>query len=195
VQRSVLDLASNFDLSADIILSEPFALDVGIGVDLGIHYQIADILSIGIVGRDLYTPIRTSAYTSTQDFLDSGTPATSDATAPINLGAGVQWSPGLGTQQAFTDLNLLLTYDDILDFLTHPATATNPVLHVGVGVEVVMLEILALRGGFNEGLFAAGLGVDLSVFQLSLSMFGTEESSQPGVAPAYNVLLGLGFSF
>ena len=196
VERSVLDLAMNFDLDESIILDEPFTLDVGVGFDLGIHYQIGDVLSFGLVGRDLYTPINSSSFATTQDFLDS-VPATSTATpvAPINVAAGMQWSPDMGVQQAFSDLNVLLTYDDIFDFWTNPTEATNPILHVGLGVEIVMLEALALRAGFNQGLFAAGLGLDLSVFQLNLSMFGTEQSAQPGLAPLYNVLLGLGFSF
>lgn len=196
VERSVLELANNFDIDETIILNEPFTLDVGIGVDLGIHYQIGDVLSFGLVARDLYTPISSSSYATTQDFLDS-VAATSTATpvAPLNVAAGVQWSPQLGVQQAFSDLNVLLTYDDIFDFLTNPTEATNPILHVGLGVEMVMLEALSLRAGFNQGLFAAGLGLDLTVFQLNLSMFGTEQSAQPGLAPLYNVLLGVGFSF
>ena len=196
VQRSVLDLANNFDIDADLILGAPFTLVVGVGVDLGIHYRLGEVLSIGLVGRDLYTPISSSTYSTTQDFLDSvAATSTSAPTAPINLAAGLQWSPPLGVTQAFSDLNVMFTYDDILDFWTHPATATNPILHVGLGVEIVMLEVLSLRAGFNQGLFAAGMGIDLSVFQLSLSMFGTEQSAQPGLAPLYNVLLGIGFSF
>ena len=196
VERSVLDLANDFDIDEDIILNEPFTLDVGVGVDLGIHYQIGDVLSIGLVGRDLYTPISSSSYATTQDFLDSvAATATSSPVAPINVAAGVQWSPPMGVQQAFSDLNVLLTYDDIFDFWLNPTEATNPILHVGLGVEIVMLKVLSLRAGFNHGLFAAGLGLDLSVFQLNLSMFGTEQSAQPGLAPLYNVLLGIGFSF
>ena len=66
-------------------------------------------------------------------------------------------------------------------------------LHVGLGAELVLLDILSFRGGFNQGLFAAGLGMDLTVFQLSFSMFGNELSGEPGVRPIYNILLGLDF--
>jgi hypothetical protein len=62
-------------------------------------------------------------------------------------------------------------------------------------VEVVMLQILALRAGFNEGYFSAGLGLNLTFFSLNLTMFGSELSTEPGLRPVYNLLLGLEFRY
>ena len=81
-----------------------------------------------------------------------------------------------------------------MDFVTHPATATNPVLHIGVGLELTLLEILSLRGGFYDGYFSAGLGINMSFMKLNAAMFGRELSSEPGVNPAYNLAVGLEFS-
>ena len=105
------------------------------------------------------------------------------------------FSPDFGKVERYiSHLKIFLDYNDILDFFTHPATATNPVLHVGFGTEIVLLEILSIRAGFDEGLLSAGLGIDLTLFTLSVSMFGRELSPEPGLRPVYNLLIGLDFS-
>jgi hypothetical protein len=55
------------------------------------------------------------------------------------------------------------------------------------------MEILDVRLGFSQGLFAAGLGIDLYYFDMNLAMFGTERSTEPGMAPVYNLQLGFEF--
>jgi hypothetical protein len=46
-----------------------------------------------------------------------------------------------------------------------------------------------------EGLFTAGVGLDLKIFTLNAAMFGTELSSEPGMRPVYNILIGLEFRY
>ena len=55
----------------------------------------------------------------------------------------------------------------------------------------MLLDILALRGGFYQTLFSAGLGLDLSVITFNLSVYGRELSPEPGLQPVYNLLLSL----
>jgi hypothetical protein len=88
----------------------------------------------------------------------------------------------------------MLDYTDILDFWLYPKLATNPVLHVGIGTEVTMMQILDVRLGFAQGLPSAGLGLDLHVFTLNAAMFGTERSTEPGLSPVYNLQLGFEFT-
>jgi hypothetical protein len=175
----------------NILLSQPFVLDVGFGVDAGLLYSWSSILSVGLVGRNLYAPVVRNTYASLTGFTSGATPTLGYGLAPIDLSAGVLFTPPLGALAAYlSDLKIALDYSDILDFLTHPATASNPVLHVGLGVEVVMLDILSLRAGFGDGYFSAGLGLNLTVFRLNLTMYGSELSTEPGLRPAYNLLVG-----
>jgi hypothetical protein len=90
-------------------------------------------------------------------------------------------------------LKFFVDYSDILDFLTHPDTSRNPFLHIGAGAELTLLEILALRGGFYDGYFSAGFGLDLTFVRIDLSLFGRELSAEPGMRPVYNVMLGVLF--
>ena len=195
--ESILDifsLLSSGDFSS--LLNKPFKLDVGFGMDAGILYSWNQTVSFGIVGRDLYAPVARNTYTSFTAFGSGSSSILSYGTAPIDLSAGILLSPNLGPVEDYlSNLKIAIDYADILDFLTHPETSTNPVLHVGLGLEARVLEILALRGGFGQGYFSAGFGLNLTAFRLGLTMYGSELSSEPGMHPAYNLLVSMDFKY
>lgn len=197
ISRDLLGLLGLFqNPSLDILLDSPFTLDVGAGVDVGVRYSLDERFSVGIVARDAYAPFLRNTYASTQSLIDGLAPTERDSSQliPLDLSVGLAIRPALGRlERVISDLRILVDYTDILDFVVQPSTARNPVLHVGLGAEVVLLDVLALRAGFAQGLFAAGLGIDLTFFTLNLSMFGQELSTEPGLSPTYNVVLGLEF--
>jgi hypothetical protein len=160
-------------------------------LDLGIRYSLWDVITIGIVGRNLPTFTMRNSYGSLNSFISGGVPTSEYGYVPMDLSAGLMFSPGLGfLDRVISRFKLFAEYGDILDFVTHPATARNPFLHIGLGTELTLLEILAFRGGFYDGYFSAGLGLDLSFMRLDLSMFGRELSGEPGLRPVFNVILG-----
>ncbi len=195
ITKSLLELTTLFEsIGMDTILGEPFNFISAIGFDLGVLYSYRDVLAVGLTCDDLFTPTLTNSYASMQNFIDSAAVTGEKGLVPLKLNAGVQWAPRLGRLDRYvSDFKLLLDYYDILDFVVTPTTATNPLLHIGFGMEIKMLDILYLQGGFNEGLFAAGLGLDLTYFTLQVAMFGTEEGTEPGMNPVYNLVLGLHF--
>lgn len=196
LKRDLLGLLSLFEnVSADVILDSPFNLDVGIGIDAGLRYNYQERFAAGIAVRDAYAPYLRNAYGAFRTLTEGGDPAAPEyLLTPLDLSVGIAFRPNLGRlDRVISDLSLLLDYSDILDFAVQPGAARNPVLHVGLGAEVVLLDSLALRFGFAQGLFSAGLGIDLSFFSLNLSMFGQELSTEPGLAPTYNVVLGTEF--
>lgn len=192
IKKDLLSLYDAFSDPIGLVYDEPFELILGLGVDLGLLYSYKEKLAVGIVGRNLYAPNLIRNYATFQDFLDSTSPSTSRELTPIDLSAGILFRPSWRFLERYvSDLKLMLDYEDILDFLTHPGTSTNPLLHIGLGCELVLLDILSLRGGFYQALFSAGLGLDLSVLTLNLSMYGRELSPEPGLQPVYNLLLSL----
>ncbi|HUZ16939.1 MAG TPA: hypothetical protein VMV68_01040 [Spirochaetia bacterium] len=182
-------------LGASTLTSAPFYFDTAIGVDAGIRYSYRDLLSVGIVGKNIYTPDLQSYYGTMQDFLNGTAAAsTTNTVIPFNLSAGVLFTPRISLLDRYiTGLKLMLDYNDIVGFLTHAATANNPLLNIGLGTEITLLNILDLRGGFYEGLFSAGLGLDLKYFRIDAAMFGTEMSTQPGLNPVFNILVAISF--
>ena len=154
------------------------------------------MVTVGIVGRNLYAPVMRNAYATLTDFTNGAAPAVTYGSLPIDLSAGLLFSPRLGFLEAYmTGLKVMLDYADILDFLTHATTATNPILHIGLGIEAVLLKVLSLRAGFGDGYFSAGLGIDLTAFKFNVTMYGSELSTEPGLRPAYNLLAGLEFRY
>ncbi len=196
IRKSIFELAALFqNPGADILMKAPFSLSTGFGFDIGIRYSLSNWFAAGLVVRDAFSPVIINDYATFQNFVDNAeTPVISNGLVPLDLSAGVLFSPNLGDFERFINsLNIMLDYSDILDFLTHPATARNPVLHVGLGIDVQLLRILHVRGGFFQGLFSAGLGIDLTFFTLNAAMYGREVSAEPGIQPIYNIILGLEF--
>ena len=196
--KSVIELFTILQSpDTSFLISQPFLLQMGVGVDLGLLISFRDILSFGLVGRNLYAPSVKYSYATLEQLLTPTTEITPVFDLyPIDLSFGMLFSPSLGLLDRFiSDFKIMLDYEDILDFLTHASSAVNPVLHIGLGMELVLLEILSIRAGFYQGLLTAGLGLDLSIFRLNLSMFGSELSAEPGLKPVYNLLLGLEFRY
>jgi hypothetical protein len=196
MSQSILSLLSIIQSgNPSALLNQPFNLDVGVGVDAGILYSWNKTISVGIVGRNLYTPVSRSQYASVTA-VGTATPTVTYGIAPADLSAGVMYSPQLEMLRPYiTSLKVMLDYSDILDFWTHPATTSNPILHVGTGIELTVLRILALRAGLGDGYFSAGAGVNLTMFQLDLAIYGNELSTEPGLRPVYNLMLGLEFRY
>jgi hypothetical protein len=120
------------------------------------------------------------------------TPYPLHGVVPLNLSFGVMFNPKFQILEKYiSDLKILLDYEDILDFVTHPATADNPWLNIGFGLEIGILEILSLRGGFAQGLFTSGIGLDFGFLQFHAAMFGTELSTEPGLRPVFNIQIGI----
>jgi hypothetical protein len=188
---SLLALLASPDFG--FLLSQPFSLVVGAGLDAGVLYSWNNLISVGIVGRNIPTFTLTSAYPSVLSFSGT-TPVQSLGYAPVDLAAGLMFTPSLGYLDRYiTHLKIFLDYGDILDFWLHPATAKNWILHFGVGTELSVLEVLSLRVGFGDGYFSTGVGLNLSFCQLNVAMFGQELSGQPGLRPVFNMLVGLEF--
>lgn len=190
---SVLDV---MDLNVDTLFDEPFDFTSFIGFDLGLRYSIDETVVFGLVGKDIYTPTMTSEYANADDFVNGVAPIEEDIydLMKFELDFGMMYRPQADlSRYAISDIKVLLDYTDILDFWVYPELSTNPVLHIGFGTEITLMEILDLRLGLAQGLFAGGIGLDLHYFILNAAMFGTERSTEPGLSPVYNLQLGFEF--
>ena len=193
----VLDL-EGFKNDYSLLLAQPFSLTTGIGIDAGLRWNWAEIISFGLNCRDLYSPAFLQTYTSFADFIADPV-ASKDGEAlptliPRKLTAGLALKPPLGILERYFDgFTLAVDYEDILDLLN--ALPRNPVLNVGIGMEVRILDVLSLRIGIREALLHAGIDFDLKAVHVSLSAWGNELGLEPGERTVYNMLLGLDFIY
>jgi hypothetical protein len=194
---SVLGLEDVFsNLDSDLFLDEPFDVTTGIGLDVGLRYALQERFAVGLTGQNLLAPTVTNEYASLQAFLDNESPVDRPTgRIPQNLSLGVMYRPPLGVLGRYiSDATVLFDYRDILDFWVAPATAENILLKFGTGLEVTMLEVLDVRLGFSDGLLNAGLGLDLNRVDINFALYGSELSTEPGLRPVFNALVGFEFT-
>ncbi len=197
IATSLLTLPSLVgSIGPELLTDSPFELVSGIGIDAGLRWVWGDSLAAALTVDNLYSPNGVVQYPTLAGFLDSsGTPSAPVYDVyPQEINLGLAYTPSLGTVGRYVqDLTVLYDYSNVFDFWIDPGNAENIVLKMSLGVEATFLEVLSIRGGFSQGLFAAGLGIDLTYLQLNAAMFGTELSSEPGLRPVYNLIVGLEF--
>lgn len=169
----------------------------GIGFDVGARWSPSDSFALGLVLRDAYSPAIITEYSDLESFRQDPSAAKEsteyDFVAP-DLSIGLAYyAPFAVFRRLGIDLSVYLDYRDILNLMA--AVPRNPILNVGLGAELILLDILSLRAGINDALLAAGFGLDLSFFTLSLAMYGRELGLDPGQRPAYNVVVALDFRY
>ena len=197
VTESYLNLM-NLELSLDTILEGPFTFITSIGLDLGILYTYDELVSVGITAMDIFSPAIKKTYHNLGEMIvDNKEPLTDETgKVPIALNFGVGLTPSLGPLDQFiSQFALYLDYKDILGLWNNQGNYKNPWLRLGIGLELTLLEILSLRVGLNEGLMAAGMGIDMEIFSMNIAMFGRELGREPGIRSIYNLMLGFEFRY
>ncbi len=192
---SLLQLQDFLSNGVSSFLSNPFRLNSGFGIDAGMRLNIDDVLAVGLTAQNIYSPYVESVYQDITSFAGGGASLSEGyGLLPLYSSIGLLFTPDLSfAEEILSELRLMLDYRDIFGFATHPATADNIILNFGFGAEIVLLDVLSIRGGFSEGLFSAGFGIDLGGFRLHTAMFGSELSPEPGLRPVFNVIIGLEF--
>ncbi len=195
IEKDIQEVYQSFSDPLGLISNEAFNLIPGVGINFGFLYTYKETFSIGLAGRDL-APFSINSYTSFQSFLNGDEPDKLNLWVPLDLSLGIFWRPQLDRVGRYiTDFRLMLDYQDMIDFLTYPYAPTHPLLHISLGCELQLLEIVYLRAGFYHLLPGAGFGLDLSLFSLSMALFGRELSSEPWGNPFYNFAIGMEFKY
>ncbi|OQY36291.1 MAG: hypothetical protein B6229_10510 [Spirochaetaceae bacterium 4572_7] len=192
IDNDLLGLIGTVSDIDNIMDTYPIYLSPIFGLDGGFLVNFNDIISLSGVVKDIYTPILKYPVTTFDDALNVFTNSgdTSGALLHREINFGLAGDIPLGPLSlVVNDLDVYFDYFDLLLF------DKNPWLHLGMGVDINLLGKFHLLAGFNEGLLALGLNVELKGFNIGFSMYGTEESPQPGMRPTFNFLLSTGISF
>lgn len=177
-------------------LGAGFRMTTGIGLDVGLLYSYGGILSFGLSLRDAYSPALAQDYADAISFAEDPSSAKVGAEhgvlIPPNLRVGLAFEPRPQVFRGILDeFRVALDYNDLLDLLA--PVPRNPVLNVGIGAETTVLDILTLRVGLAQGLLSAGVALDLDVFAVNASVWGSELGLEPGERPLYNLMISLEF--
>jgi hypothetical protein len=173
----------------------PYRRAMGAGVEFGLLYSLKDVFSIGLAGRNLAF-VQTRDFTSFMALIGGGASTASYSVLPMDLSLGILYRPPLDRLGRYiNDIKVMVDYHNMLDFLIYPAGATHALLHIGLGIELQLLEIVSLRAGYYQLLPSVGLGLDFSFFTLNMAYFGREWTSEPGGYPVNSYAIGLEFEY
>jgi hypothetical protein len=92
-----------------------------------------------------------------------------------------------------SDVIIMMDYQNFMDLFS--LLPRNPILNIGIGAELVLLNVLSLRAGIADALPAVGFGLDLSFMKIDFALRGKELGLEPGMNPTYAVDLGLLFRY
>jgi len=182
--------------SGNIFASKPLDVLMGVGADLGLLYQYEQWVRLGITYHDVYSPALRNRYTSAQNFLEGNASLATDyVTIKPELDVGLSLSPSFPFLERYsTRVRFYMDYRDLLDLFL-ALIPRNPILNIGLGMEVTLLDVFQLRAGIADALPALGLGIDFSFMRFDLAMRGVELGLDPGVRPTYGVDLNLLFRY
>ena len=194
--RGALDMKTTlFSVSSFDPMDSPFGTNLGFGLDLGIRYGFRENFNLAVVCYDVYSPVLVTPYDSFSDFGDSGSSGSSSyATVKRRLDAGISYRiRSVFLDRYISSLKIMADYHDFLDIFS--LIPRNPVLNIGIGVEVALLNALSFRFGVSDALPAFGIGLDLSFMILDLAIFGRELGLDPGKQPVYAMSIGMLFRY
>ncbi|MDR1900843.1 MAG: hypothetical protein LBQ88_00980 [Treponema sp.] len=191
-KTSVFDAMSMFDDP----MNNEFKTYLGLGVDLGLRYTFADNLTFALVCYDVYSPTLVTVYDSLNDFIDKKYPSSSGNYATVYrcLNAGIKYRiRSEFLDRYISNLIILADYRDMLDLFA--PIPRNPILNIGLGVELLALNVLSLRAGITDALPAAGFGIDFGITRFDCAIHGKELGLDPGVQPVYAFDIALLFRY
>ncbi|MDR0389070.1 MAG: hypothetical protein LBH73_03300 [Spirochaetaceae bacterium] len=197
--RGTLKLTADYNHVEDIIddpLGAPFVSTLGVGLDLGVKFMLHDIFGAALVCHDVYSPALVNTYASMEDFVD-GNPSISGnqyETVKRRLDFGLFYRLRSEVLERYiTHLIFLADYRDALSFLD--ILPRNPILNIGLGMELRILEVLDIRFGITDALPCFGFGIDMTFMQLNLAIHGRELGLDPGVQSVYALEAGITFRY
>jgi hypothetical protein len=187
---SIFDVETLFDNPLD----REFKTHLGLGLDLGFKYTFAENLSAALVCFDAYSPALISSFSSFNAFRDQEDPGRAYGIVSPRLDFGLKYrirSPFL--DRYISNFSVMADYRNFLDLTS--LIPRNPVLNMGLGVELLILNVLSLRLGVADALPAAGFGLDLTFMKLDCAIYGKELGLDPGIQPVYAIDFGLLFRY
>jgi hypothetical protein len=190
-EAPIIDVGDLFDDPLDV----PLKTALGMGVDLGVKYTYAETFSAALVCFDPYSPAMVTSYHSAGGFFDGDDSSdTGYAVVKPRLDIGFKYRiRSTFLDRYISDFVILADYHDFLDLTA--LIPRNPILNIGLGMELKVLDVLSFRAGIYDALPSAGFGLDLRFMQLDCSIYGKELGLDPGIHPTYGLDIGLLFRY
>lgn len=177
--------------------SIPSSMTLAMGFDVGLTYKFWDYISVSAVWKDLYlgmdknlgsiSSISFSNGSKWDKFLHRG---------DLNFGVGFHIPTGI-LKKVLSSFEVYIDYVNFTQLFDKQKAVflPHPLLNLSMGMEAVLFKSIALRFGMVGAYLAGGLGIDIGVFHMSMSIYGKEKGIDPGQSPQVGGALALAFYY
>ncbi len=176
--------------------SLPAELTLAAGFDVGATYSLWDILSFSLVWKDLYLGMSHGLGAISSMKFSGEEWDKFVASGDLAFGIGVQVPLGV-VERVVSSLSVYADFTNITGIFNQEKAIflPHPLLNLSAGLEAVLFRTVALRFGMVGPYLAAGLGVDLGVFHISMAIYGKEKGLDPGQSAQVHGALALSFHY
>lgn len=183
-----------------------YALPVDAGVTLGLF---EDQLTIAATANNLNGKYKMKSYSGAGYLVNSfsegaikvpeDVPPAKESTdfeveTPWSLNFGVAFAPKISVIQPSISADLIDMYELVKSFNKETFRASDLLLHLNLGAELGLLNIIKVRAGVNRGFMSVGAGIWLPFAQIDAAYgwqeFGVELGDKPVDALTVKVTLG-----
>lgn len=175
----------------------PAHLTLGLGFDVGVTYGFWDFLSVSAVWKDLYLGMdRSLGAVTSMSFSHQQEWSKFMHNGDLALGLGVQVPTGV-LKKVLSSLAVYVDYTHFTQLFDREKAVflPHPLLNLSWGMEAVLFKTIALRFGMTGPYLAAGLGIDLGPFHISMAIYGKEKGLDPGSSPQAHGAFTLAFYY
>jgi hypothetical protein len=173
---------------------KPFETQIGIGVDFGFMLTINKAFTIAAVVYDVVSPVYISRYKDYPAFSGGDSPLSTEwamLTSRANISICFRTRDTI-ISETFTDMIFMLDYSGLFNLIAN-GTERNPLLDIGFGIEIQIINNLAIRLGFKQMMPAGGLGINMHYLQLNITLLG--ETFGDNLESPQNLSLNIGLTF
>jgi hypothetical protein len=158
--------------------NEPFEMQLGVGIDVGLLLSFSETVYFSAVCRDIITPVYVNRYANFSEF--------SSGIAPID--SGLEWfqrsydlsicfrTRNTMVNEVVKDIVFTVDYHGLNNLINN--IESDPLMDIGAGFELQLLTAFWLRVGWQKMLPGGGFGVDLGWGKLDVAVFGETFGNQ-----------------
>ncbi|MDR0684960.1 MAG: hypothetical protein LBF83_07510 [Spirochaetaceae bacterium] len=174
------------------LVEMPFEIQFGSGFDVGLRWTLLESLSFGVAVYDPFAPVLVTRYSRASKVADQQMIAQGAVPVTPRASAGISWritSPFW--HYYFSDITLSVDYVGLLENMAE--TPRDPLLNISAGVEVRMLEVFSIRGGFLGMQPSGGIGIDFTFMNIDLALYSKELGVLPNSYPTIAMTIDISF--
>lgn len=197
VQKNMMDLLGGGDVMTQLTKGMSLGSTIGANFNAGLQYEIFDFLSAGLVWNNFLGIEKKSTPVLDLDNLDVSAitqfseSKTIAGKGSLDIGVGfdipTSWSLGI-----ISDWTAYADWHDLIGSFKNDPLARNPILNLGLGTEMTLLNCIALRGGISDSYLNAGIGLRLLGMHMDFMVYGKELGVEPGATPQMNMGISFG---